>query len=211
MKPILVILSFMFLACYQKNEPNKVKEQYKGEKIETNIKYKKIEAIPIDSITSRKLDRILDNNFCDNEFCYYNGSFYYPDYGCSFSPSSPSKNNLGDISVFLIPKQSVINSNSSDDFIEKETKKLNNSSIKEIKEKYYIVIFLIEAKYLTNTAEGYYQEMPYIEKYIRYNSDIKKWELLDMFHISNSDEEQKIWQKETKIIDSIRATLQNQQ
>ncbi|MDR1876285.1 MAG: hypothetical protein LBQ84_01530 [Flavobacteriaceae bacterium] len=194
MNPFLILFILTLCSCGLKNDADK--------KADNTIEIKKkVDKIPIDSITSIKLDEMLK---CD-EYTYGDGYYTIPYNGCIYDSI---KDNLGKSYIFLIPKDNTIDdSNVSDELIDKETQIVNNSSVEDIKEKYNIAIFLIEVKYLkkyVNAEETFYQEFPYVEKYISYNFDLKQWELIDEFSIKNIDAEQKMDERMWYIVETLK-------
>lgn len=132
-------------------------------------------------IESYNFDLILKCGY----FSYSDSFFVTADNGCIYKLDE--KNDLGNIIIYLIPKETKsIQLNEIGDYEED----VNNLNITNLKKEFRIYLYIIPKEYLIKTPEGYYQKKKYVKKLFTFNDSSKEWDFLESKNISNITEEQ---------------------
>lgn len=183
----LLGLLLIFTFCKGNTDSEKLKTEEK--KLTTNASVKEI------YYSNESLDNLLK---CGN-YSYMDGYFTIPDYGCIYQ--SDKTNNLGNVEVYLIPKEKL-NADVEKD-IEKEENKISNMDITNLKKSYTIYIFVIDKKYLIHNEKmdvSYYPNYPYNQ--IIFKNINGLWTNITTLTINNErDTQYKNW-KEKFLTDS---------
>lgn len=141
----------------------------------------------------------FDNILKCSDYSYNDNYFYTADYGCIYAPNGT--NNIGNIIVYLIPKNKRILYNETETNI--ETQRINGLSNEKLKEEFDIYIFLISKEYLVHNDVGdpiYYQKNNYKEQLYTYKNN--KWELVDYIDINEDDDIEKEQKWRERIIEN---------
>jgi len=150
----------------------------------------------------------LDDVLKDGDYTWDEDFFMTADYGVIYNQKT---NPFGNLKIYLIPKNKL---KIKDEQIEEENNRVNELSIHEYKEKFKIIIFLINKKDLNNAESGdpaYYQKPAYEEKIYTYDEKANQWIFLDSIKILNESENEKeqIW-REKYIYEQIQSDTNSQ-
>ena len=214
LKILCLLISLFTICCKQSKKEISNTSKLTQEKV--------VESTPN---TKEKKETIY--NFNDIVKCKkygYDGTASIGDYGCLYEPKG--SNIYGNIVSYLIPKEGIkkhlqkvndlFQEGDKYDKWEKEGERINNLSIKEIKEEFYIYLSLIDKKYLEHTpnldasynikqSEG--KDYKFTTQWFTFNSSIKSWKLLDSFETSLSTD-RKAWEWEQGKIKEVIAKNQ---
>lgn len=147
---LLSIFFLLLISC-------KKKEVYAQEP----SKKEKKEVISETNYSKESLDNILK---C-GDYSYMDGYFTVPDNGCIYNPKTLNK--LGNVEVYLIPKNRL---NNNIDF-EKEETKIRKLNVDDLKKLYDIYVLIVDKSDLTYNAN---MDIPYYPKY-PHKQNIFKW------------------------------------
>ena len=161
--------------------------------------------IEMDSILhiAHSLDNMVKckyNSFAYFDFSHPHTTYYRLPYnGCLYNPKIDSTNDLGWGDVVIIPKKKYI-SNFSDysDYykIDSILGVINNMDIKEIKNKFNILIFLIPKQYLEYMKDmeiEYWHKNTYLYKEYYFNNEISNyWNYTDSLFITTKTNNRQI-------------------
>jgi hypothetical protein len=177
----LLALLLLFTSCKGNNDSETLKTEEKN--TATNIVVNETDYS----------DESLDNLLKCGDYSYMDGYFTIPDYGCIYESNKTNK--LGNVEIYLIPKEKL-NLNVDSD-IEKEENKINKMGINNLKKSYDIYVFLIDKKYLkhnVNMDVPYYPNYPY--KQIIFKNINGLWKNTTTLNIDNENDSQyKDWKE----------------
>jgi hypothetical protein len=147
-----------------------------------NLQTKKEEFTTVQKQKNVDFDKVLK---CTS-YTYDQDYFLTPDYGCLYNPKG--ENIFGNISIYLFSKEGL---KIEEEEIDKETERINNLNIENLKKDFDIFIYLIPKDFLNYNPSGdptYYQKENYKEQLYTYNNQTKKWLLLDSLEINSNSE-----------------------
>jgi hypothetical protein len=158
----------------------------------------------ISHIKDEEFDILLSNQNCRNQFVFNDGAFYYPYDGCEYNPP---QQNIGNASVFLLPKEKHKVDYSSEEIIVREEASINSMTPKELKENNTVVVFLVSQKFLKEVKDGeslFAPAYPYEEECFVYDDKTEAWQLQESFIIRNLEDEQIMTQKMWAYIEKLK-------
>ncbi|WP_192500987.1 hypothetical protein, partial [Flavobacterium sp. PL002] len=196
MRNVIYLILFIFISCKEHKESNVIQDiNSPKEQIETK------------EYLSKELDKLL---FC-GKFDIREEYYRVPDNGCLYDSVN---NNLGNSDVIIIPKTerfstTLIDSICSDDIdcINKTYNEISSLSLKDFKNNFNALIFIVNKKYLKHTShldQSYNPQIPYtITSYVL-NDYI--WIESSKFDVNNEDNIGRINDWKMKIIEDVIKT-----
>lgn len=189
----IVLVSLIFTCCKNNAEKKANKQEVNPAKMDKQVFSSNANS------THKALDMLLIS--C-GDYSYFENYFRIPYHGCLYNPANNPNNVLGMADIVLIPERNMLNYSLYDDEYYRQqdsiVQSVNNMSVNEIKEEFYVIVFLVrknDLEYKNNSEIEYYPNLPYKVEMYEHKSDQNEWNLKDSTIIH-------IYSDETKWVES---------